>query len=146
MIKTIIERGFGKAMIIAVMIGVVINAYLCYERKNLQAENHAQRTEIALIRADNQNLANQLEHAQAHILQYQKQVERLHNQVIEKIQAAEERTNEILSELEKNQNWSNQSVPDGVSRLLNKRTTQSSKAQSATLPEKPAMPHSQSQH
>lgn len=144
-ISQFIEKGFGKTMIIAVIIGVCVNAFLCYERKILQADNQAKQMEIALVRADNQSLANQLEQANQHILQYQKQMDKLHKQVLDKLTQAEERTNEILLELETHPSWSNQPVPTGVSRLLNQRsgTVSNSKANSAPLPPNKTVPQSQ---
>ncbi len=130
-ISGMIEKSFGKAMIIALLIGICINAFLCYERKILQA--------------DNQSLANQLEQANQHILQYQKQVDKLHQQVLTKLTQAEKRTNEILLELENNQSWSHQPVPTGVSRLLNQRsgTVSNSKANSAHLSPNKTVPQPQ---
>lgn len=93
----------------------------------------------------NQSLANQLEQANQHILQYQKQMDKLHKQVLDKLTQAEERTNEILLELENNQSWSHQPVPTGVSRLLNQRsgTVSNSKANSAHLSPNKTVPQSQ---
>ncbi|EPZ99346.1 hypothetical protein HPSMNH_1408 [Glaesserella parasuis MN-H] len=144
-ISGMIEKSFGKAMIIALLIGVCINAFLCYECKILQADNQSKQEEIALVRADNQSLANQLEQANQHILQYQKQVDKLHQQVLTKLTQAEKRTNEILLELENNSSWSYQPVPTDVSRLLNQRsgTVSNSKANSATLPPNKTVPQPQ---
>ncbi|OIT25476.1 hypothetical protein [Glaesserella parasuis] len=144
-ISGMIEKSFGKAMIIALLVAVCINAFLCDECKILQADNKAKQAEIALVRADNQSLANQLEQANQHILQYQKQVDKLHQQVLTKLTQAEKRTNEILLELENNQSWSYQPVPTGVSRLLNQRsdTVSNSKANSAPLPPNKAVPQPQ---
>ncbi|MGX2974947.1 hypothetical protein ACWIUH_06945 [Ursidibacter arcticus] len=140
-----ITPSFNKAMSIALMIGVLINAFLCYERKVLQAQNQAQHTEIALVRSDNQNLANQLELAQSHIQQYQQQIEKLHQQVLAKLNQAEERTNEIIQELDNVKNWRDQPIPNGIGRLLNQRSGTLSNHQTAPtgLPTQPTVPNAQ---
>lgn len=141
--RFLITPSFNKALVVALMIGVLINGFLCYERKVLQAEAKAHRTEAALIRADNQNLANQLERANLSIKQYEKQVQALHNKILTRLQQAETRSNEILEELENHKNWRDQPVPTGIGRLLNARsgTLSSGQTAPATLPAKPPVPN-----
>lgn len=141
----LLTAGFGKVMIFALLGLVATNAFLCYSGQQLQAENQAKQTEIALVRADNQNLANQLELAQIHAEQYRRQINQLHNQVLDKLNQAEERTNALLNEIDKHQNWANQPLPDAVSRLLNQRTgKQANSATDTAMPTKPAMPNAKS--
>lgn len=137
----LLTASFGKVMIMALLAMVAINAFLCYSGKQLQAENQAKQTEIALVRADNQNLANQLELAQAHAEQYRRQINQLHNQVLDKLNQAEERTNALLNEIDKHQSWANQPLPTGIGSLLQQRTgKQANQATDTAMPTKPAMP------
>lgn len=137
----LLTAGFGKIMIVALLTMIGLNAFLCYAGKQLQADNQAKQTEIALVRADNQNLANQLELAQAHAEQYRRQINQLHNQVLAKLNQAEKRTNALLNEIDKHQSWANQPLPDSISRLLNQRTgKQANQATNADLPSKQAVP------
>ena len=91
-------------MMISVMVLVPINAYLCYKGKSLESDLQSTRTQIALIQADNHNLANQLENAQIQAAAYQKQVDDLNQKVLAKMQQAEKRNNEIIHTLEKQSN------------------------------------------
>lgn len=143
MIRQFIQQGFGKTMVLALMVAVIINGFLCYERKVLQAEAKAHRTEAALIRADNQNLANQLENANLAIAQYRQQVKALHDNVLNRLQQAENRSNELIKELDKHQTWRTQPVPAGVGRLLNARSSQISTSQTkpTTLPTNKPVPN-----
>lgn len=137
----LLTAGFGKVMIFALLGLVATNAFLCYSGKQLQAENQAKQTEIALVRANNQNLANQLELAQTHAEQYRRQINQLHNQVLDKLNQAEERTNALLNEIDKHQSWANQPLPDSVSRLLNQRADrQNHQTTDTAMPTKPAVP------
>lgn len=139
----IIVPHLNKALVVAVIIGIAINGFLCYERKVLQAQAASHRTEAALIRADNQNLANQLERANLSIQQYQAQVKALHQNILTRLQQAESRSNEILEELEKHKSWRDQPLPTGVSKLLNARSGTLSNGQTAptALPAKPPVPN-----
>lgn len=93
----LLTAGFGKVMIFALLGLVATNAFLCYSGKQLQAENQAKQTEIALVRADNQNLANQLELAQAHAEQYRRQINQLHNQVLGAVNNSQRKPNQATS-------------------------------------------------
>lgn len=137
----LLTAGFGKVMIFALLGLVATNAFLCYSGKQLQAENQAKQTEIALVRADNQNLANQLELAQAHAEQYRRQINQLHNQVLDKLNQAEARTNALLNEIDKHQSWASQSLPTSIGSLLQQRTgKQANQATDAAMSTKPAVP------
>ena len=144
MIEKFFSGNFSKAMMISVMVLVPINGYLCYKGKSLESDLQSKRTEIALIQADNHNLANQLENAQIQVATYQKLVDELNQKVLAKMQQAEKRNNEILHTLEKHSAWANERVPNDVSRLLNQRTTnsiQSSQTESTTLPTNSRLPN-----
>lgn len=133
----------NKAMAIALGVGLLVNGFLCYERKVLQAEAQSHRTEAALIRADNQNLANQLERANLAIVQYREQVKALHENVLHRLQQAEQRSNELITELDKHQNWRNQPIPSGVGKLLNARSgkVSSNPTHAPNVPNKPPVPN-----
>lgn len=144
MIEKFFSGSFSKAMMISVMVLVPINAYLCYKGKSLESDLQSKRTEIALIQADNHNLANQLENAQIQAAAYQKQVDDLNQKVLAKMQQAEKRNNEIIHTLEKHSAWANEREPDDVSRLLNQRTAspvQGSQTESPTLPASSGLPN-----
>lgn len=146
MIEKFFSGSFSKAMMISVMVLVPINAYLCYKGKSLESDLQSTRTQIALIQADNHNLANQLENAQIQAAAYQKQVDDLNQKVLAKMQQAEKRNNEIIHTLEKHSAWANERVPDDVSRLLNRRTAnpvQNSQTESATLPANSGLPNAE---
>lgn len=143
LISHIIAPNFSKTIAVALFFAVIINGFLCYERKVLQAEAKAHRTEAALIRADNQNLANQLENANLAIAQYRQQVKALHDNVLNRLQQAENRSNELIKELDKHQTWRTQPLPAGVGKLLNQRSGQisASQTQPTTLPPNKPMPN-----
>ena len=109
-------------MIASVMILVPINAYLCFKGKSLDNELQSKKVEVELIKSDNRNLANQLENAHIQLEDYQRQMDALNKKVLAKMQQAEERSNEIINELEKQKAWATQPVPDGIGRLLKQRT------------------------
>lgn len=137
----LLTAGFHKILIMVLLVLIATNAFLCYLGKQLQAESQAKQTEIALVRADNQNLANQLELAQAHAEQYRRQIDRLHTQVLNKLNQAEERTNALLNEIDKHQSWANQPLPSGISRLFQQRTgKQADQSTDSTMPQKPTVP------
>ncbi|MDH2998111.1 hypothetical protein A1D22_09505 [Pasteurellaceae bacterium LFhippo2] len=143
LITSFIEKGFGKTMIVALLIAVVVNAFLCYERKALQVKVQSQQSEIKLLSADNHNLANQVENAQIQILQYQNQVNTLHKNVLAKMKQAEQRNNEILHELANHKHWADGNVPDAISRLLKQRADHSlptDKTEPANLPNGRSVP------
>lgn len=121
MIEKFFSGSFSKAMMVSVMLLVPINAYLCYKGKSLESDLQTKRTEMALIQADNHNLANQLENAQIQVATYQKQMNDLNQKVLAKMQQAEKRSNEIIHTLEKHSAWANEPVPSDVSRLFNQR-------------------------
>lgn len=108
---------FGQTTTAAIAVLVVINAWLCYKGKQLEAENHATKTEIALVQSDNRNLAEQIRLANDSIAHYRQQVKDLHQTVLVKMQQAEKRTNEIMQELEKH-SWADEPIPADVERLL----------------------------
>lgn len=142
LIRYIITPNFSKTIAVALFFAIIINGFLCYERKVLQAEAQAHRTEAALIRADNQNLANQLENANLAIAQYRQQVKALHDNVLKRLKLAENRSNELIKELDKYQTWRHQPIPAGVGKLLNQRSGQVStnQTQSTVLPPNKPMP------
>ena len=109
-------------MIASVMILVPINIYLCFKGKSLDNELQSKKVEVELIKSDNRNLANQLENAHIQLEDYQRQMDALNKKVLAKMQQAEERSNEIINELEKQKAWATQPVPDGIGRLLKQRT------------------------
>lgn len=143
LIDHLIAPNFNKAMAVMLFFAVIINGFLCYERKVLQAEAQTHRTEAALIRADNQNLANQLENANLAIAQYRQQVKALHDNVLNRLQQAENRSNELIAELDKHQTWRNQPIPSGVGKLLNQRSGQisASQTQPTALPTDKSVPN-----
>lgn len=108
---------FGQTTTASIAVLVVINAFLCYNGKRLEAENHATKTEIALVQSDNRNLAQQIKIANDSIMHYRQQVKELHQTVLVKMQQAENRTNEIMQELEKH-TWADEPIPADVERLL----------------------------
>lgn len=122
MVKKFFYGGFSKAMIASVMILVPINTYLCFKGKSLDNELQSKKVEVELIKSDNRNLANQLENAHIQLEDYQRQMDALNKKVLAKMQQAEERSNEIINELEKQKAWATQPVPDGIGRLLKQRT------------------------
>lgn len=139
-ITILFEKGFGKVMILALLIAISINVFLCYERKLLQSDVINYKTEATLIRADNQNLSDQVERANLAIHQYQQQIASLHNKILTRLQHAESRSNEILEELEKHKTWRDQPIPTGIKRLFNKRNnSQANKTDTPNLSGKPAM-------
>lgn len=111
---------FGQATTVSIAVLVVINAWLCYNGKRLEAENLATKTEIALVQSDNRNLAEQIRLANDSIAHYRQQVKDLHQTVLVKMQQAENRTNEIMQELEKH-SWADEPIPTDVERLLKQR-------------------------
>lgn len=108
---------FGQTTTAAIAVLVVINAWLCYNSKRLETENHATKTEIALVQSDNRNLAQQIKIANDSIMHYRQQVKELHQTILVKMQKAENRTNEIMQELEKHA-WADKPIPADVERLL----------------------------
>lgn len=146
MLTKFFNGSFGKSMIVSIIVLVAVNIFLCAKSKFLQADIQAKTTEIALTQADNRHLVNQLKIAQVQIEQYQKQMKALQDNVLAKLQQAEERTNEIITELDNHKSWANQSIPTAVSRLLNQRTAKPKhQAKSADLPQGKPLPTAQPQ-
>lgn len=141
---------FGQTTTTALAVLVAVNAWLCYNGKRLEAENQAIQTEIALVQNDNRNLAEQIKTANQSIQHYREQVKALHLSVLAKMQQAEERTNEIMQELDKYQDWATQSLPDGIERLLNQhkadRALSSDSPYSPTLSKPQSMPQTDIEH
>lgn len=128
-------------MILLVLSGVVANFVLFQKNTGLKAELQAKNTEIELTQADNRNLANQLENSQIQLEAYQKQVDDLNKKVLAKMKQAEQRSNEILNELEKHKTWADSAVPDSIGRLLNRKGTLSNnQTEPDNLPEKSRVP------
>ncbi|MBF0783888.1 hypothetical protein E4T80_00125 [Muribacter muris] len=144
MLTHFISAAFGKSMIASVIVLFSVSSYLCYQNKSKEQQLITAGKELTLIKADNRQLANQLENAHIQIAQYQSQVKALHQNVLSKLQHAEERTNDILAELEKQQNWAKQPVPDRLSRLLKQRAGKHQQTQSADLPQRKSLPAAQS--
>lgn len=142
------NKHFSPLMIVLVIIGILANSVLFYKNENLKAELQARTTEIALTQADNRNLANQLEHSHIRLEVYQKQVDDLNKKILAKMKQAEQRSNEILNELEKHKTWADSAVPSPISRLLNERsyTLSDNPAHTADLPEKDRLPNASNQH
>lgn len=145
MFERIFIGAFGKIMIGIVLLLLTTNILSCYEKKVAQEKLITSQQEVALVRADNQNLANQLENTQLQIKQYQQQVKALHNNVLAKLQQAEQRSYDIMQQLEKNKTWSNQSVPTNISKLFN-AAQKPDKTQSTTLPERATVPKAEPTH
>lgn len=142
------NKHFNPLMIVLVLVGVVANFVLFRQTESLKAELQAKTTEVALTQADNRNLANQLENSQIQLEAYQKQVDDLNNKVLAKMKQAEQRSNEILNELEKHKTWADSVVPDSVGKLLNERKGAVSNPQTHpdNLPEKGRLPATRRQH
>lgn len=136
------NKHFSPLMIFLVLSGVVANFVLLQNNISLKAELQAKTTEIELTQADNLNLANQLENSQIQLEAYQKQVDNLNNKVLAKMKQAEQRSNDILNELEKHKKWADSAVPHTVGKLLNQRkgTLSNHQAQPDNLPEKGRLP------
>lgn len=131
---------FGQTTTAAIAVLVVINAWLCYNGKRLEAENHATKTEIALVQSDNRNLAQQIKIANDSIMHYRQQIKELHQTVLVKMQQAENRTNEIMQELEKHA-WADEPIPADVERLL--KRAESDRALSNRAENAPTLPRSE---
>lgn len=142
------NKHFSPLMILLVLGGVLSNFVLFRQTESLKAELQAKTTEVALTQADNHNLANQLENSQIQLDAYQKQVDDLNNKVLAKMKQAEQRSNEILNELEKYKTWADSLVPDSVGKLLNERKGAVSNPQTVpdNLPEKERLPATRRQH
>lgn len=140
MLNGFIERGFGKSMVVAVVVLVGINAYLCFKSKALEANITTTQAQIALIKKDNHNLAEQLEGAQRAIGHYRRQVKELHDNILSKMQTAEVRTSEILGEIEQHKNWANEPVPDELGRLLKHGAVSDGKTKSSDVSTQPTLP------
>lgn len=142
------NKHFSPLMILLVLGGVLSNFVLFRQTESLKAELQAKTTEVALTQADNRNLANQLENSQIQLEAYQKQVDDLNNKVLAKMKQAEQRSNEILNELEKHKTWADSVVPDSVGKLLNERKGAVSNPQTHAdnLPEKGRLPATRRQH
>lgn len=95
------NKHFSPLMIVLVLVGVLANFVQFRQNESLKADLQARTTQNQLIQADNRNLANQLENSQIQLEAYQKQVDDLNQKVLAKMKQAEQRSNEILNELEK---------------------------------------------
>ncbi|OOS00654.1 hypothetical protein B0186_05575 [Canicola haemoglobinophilus] len=139
--ETFFIGAFSKAMIAAVLILVSVNGYLCFSNKVKEQKLINASEIIKQEKATNQQLSYQLEHAQRQINQYQAQVKALHENVLNHLQQAENRTNEIMQELQNVTTWSNQPVPTNIIRLFDKRTRAINQAHSPTLPNGSTVPN-----
>ncbi|EXI61677.1 hypothetical protein MHD_05415 [Mannheimia granulomatis] len=137
------NKHFSPLMIVLVLLGVAANFVLFRQNESLKSELQAKTTEIELTQADNRNLANQLENNQIQLEAYQKQVDDLNQKVLAKMKQAEQRSNEILNELEKHKKWADSAVPPSVGKLLNERksTVPTHQAKPDNLPEKGRLPN-----
>ncbi|HGO5816109.1 TPA: hypothetical protein ACK3JR_002016 [Mannheimia haemolytica] len=115
------NKHFSPLMIVLVLVGVLANFVQFRQNESLKADLQARTTQNQLIQADNRNLANQLENSQIQLEAYQKQVDDLNQKVLAKMKQAEQRSNEILKELEKHKKWADSAVPPSVGKLLNQR-------------------------
>lgn len=141
------NKHFSPLMILLVLSGVVANFVLLQKNTGLKAELQAKNTEIELTQADNRNLANQLENSQIQLEAYQKQVDDLNKKVLAKMKQAEQRSNDILNELEKHKKWADSAVPDSIGRLLNRKGTPSNnQTEPDNLPEKSRVPVTGNKH
>lgn len=142
------NKYFSPLMIVLVLGGVLANFVLFRQNETLKAEVQAKTAEIELTQADNRNLANQLENSQIQLEAYQKQVDDLNNKVLAKMKQAEQRSNDILKELEKHKKWADSAVPDSVGRLLNQRkgTLSNHQTEPDNLPEKGRLPATRNKH
>ncbi|MEG9499911.1 hypothetical protein [Mannheimia indoligenes] len=135
------NKHFSPLMIMLVLVGVLANFVQFRQNESLKADLQARTTQNQLIQADNRNLANQLENSQIQLEAYQKQVDDLNKKVLAKMKQAEQRSNEILNELEKHKTWADSAVPDSIGRLLNRKGTPSNnQTEPDNLPEKSRVP------
>lgn len=146
MIEKFFTAYLSRVLIGVVLILVAACGALYVQYKADHSALQITRGKLETAQAENLNLANQIENARLQIEQYQAQTKALQQNVLEKMQQAEERNNEILSELENQKNWSRQPVPDNVSRLLNRRADQRGKTAPATVPERAPVPNPDTQH
>ncbi|HGO5823411.1 TPA: hypothetical protein ACK3JW_001079 [Mannheimia haemolytica] len=137
------NKHFSPLMIVLVLVGVLANFVQFRQNESLKADLQARTTQNQLIQADNRNLANQLENSQIQLEAYQKQVDDLNQKVLAKMKQAEQRSNEILNELEKHKKWADSAVPPSVGKLLNqrKRTVSNPQTEPDNLPEKAGVPN-----
>ncbi|HGO5855313.1 TPA: hypothetical protein ACK3JH_002237 [Mannheimia haemolytica] len=137
------NKHFSPLMIVLVLVGVLANFVQFRQNESLKADLQARTTQNQLIQADNRNLANQLENSQIQLEAYQKQVDDLNQKVLAKMKQAEQRSNEILNELEKHKKWADSAVPPSVGKLLNqrKRAVSHPQTESDNLPEKAGVPN-----
>lgn len=137
------NKHFSPLMIVLVLVGVLANFVQFRQNESLKADLQARTTQNQLIQADNRNLANQLENSQIQLEAYQKQVDDLNQKVLAKMKQAEQRSNEILNELEKHKKWADSAVPPSVGKLLNQRRRAVSHTQTEpdNLPEKAGVPN-----
>lgn len=140
MLEKLFIGAFGKIMVGLVVVLLGSNIFSCYEKKSAQQQLITAKQEIALVRADNHNLANQLENAQIQIQQYQAQVKALHQNVLNKLQQAEQRSDEIMQQLEKHQTWSSQPVPTELGKLFNQRDKSADKTHRTFMPNATTLP------
>ncbi|MCK3655803.1 hypothetical protein A4G19_08545 [Pasteurellaceae bacterium Macca] len=145
MISKLFSLSFGKGMIACVLTLVSINVWLCYQNKSKEQQLITAGREIALTQSANRALNTQLMLARKQIEQYQQQVNVLHQKVLVHIQNAENRTHELINELEKNKSWANQPVPSNLSRLL-EQSRKTAPTPSAPLPAGKSLPATQPTH
>ncbi|PJG82119.1 hypothetical protein [Caviibacterium pharyngocola] len=146
MLERFFIGAFGKVMIGTVIMLVSINGYLCFANKVKEQKLITAEQAIAQEKENNRQLANQLDNARLQINQYQAQVKALHENVLNQLQQAENRTNEIINELQTVTSWSNQPVPSNVSRLLNKRKSANDNSPTAPLPNRSTVPNTDAKH
>ncbi|MFA9487455.1 MULTISPECIES: hypothetical protein [unclassified Mannheimia] len=137
------NKHFSPLMIVLVLVGVLANFVQFRQNESLKADLQARTTQNQLIQADNRNLANQLENSQIQLEAYRKQVDDLNQKVLAKMKQAEQRSNEILNELEKHKKWADSAVPPSVGKLLNqrKRTVSHPQIEPDNLSEKAGVPN-----
>ncbi|SUT91563.1 hypothetical protein [Actinobacillus lignieresii] len=123
---------FTKLIASLLLASIAGNLYTLYSKQSLEADLQAQSLKLAEAIEDRAKFAYQLKKEQVAFEVYKQQTEALNERITTQMQQAEERNNELLSELEKAKKWSATNVPEPISKLLNRRSTPS-KAGSITL-------------
>lgn len=144
-LANIFSASFGKTMIVALMGGVVINGYLCFQNKVKEEKLSSYEQKLNQLRSQNWQLTAQIENQNRQIEQYQAQVKALHQNILDKMQQAESRTNEIYTQLQQVKNWRDQPIPSNIRSLLNQRSKNHS-SNAATLPQQSNLSKTRDQH
>ncbi|VEB25906.1 Uncharacterised protein [Actinobacillus lignieresii] len=123
---------FTKVTAYLLLVSVASNFYMIYSKQSLREDLRAQSLKLAGAIEDREKFAYQLNNTQIAFEVYKQQTEALNERIFTKMQQAEERNNELLSELEKAKKWSTTDVPESINKLLNERSSRS-KPESTTL-------------